>query len=87
MQKKIFKQMIVFNKTALDNAFSVMSSLQSQTERMLNIYLEKATGFPEEGKKAISEWIEVYNKGNRDFQNAVHESFKKVDNFFEISER
>jgi hypothetical protein len=87
MQKKIFKQMIIFNKTAFDNAFSVISSLQAQTERMLNIYLEKATGFPEEGKKAMSDWIEVYNKGSRDFQNAVHESFKKVDNFFEISKR
>jgi hypothetical protein len=87
MQKKIFKQMIVFNKTAFDNAFSVISSLQAQTERMLNIYLEKATGFPEEGKKAMNDWIEVYNKGSRDFQNAVHESFKKVDTYFEISKR
>jgi hypothetical protein len=87
MQKKIFKQMIIFNKTAFDNAFSVISALQSQTERMLNIYLEKATGFPEEGKKAMSEWIGVFNKGGRDFQNAVHESFKKVDNYFEISKR
>jgi len=87
MQKKIFKQMIIFNKAAFDNAFSVISSLQTQTERMLNIYLEKATGFPDEGKKAMNDWVEVFNKGSRDFQNAVHEGFKKVDNFFEISKR
>jgi hypothetical protein len=87
MQKKIFKQMIIFNKAAFDNAFSVISSLQAQTERMLNVSLEKATGFPDEGKKAMSEWIEVFNKGSRDYQNAVHQSFKKVDDFFEISKR
>lgn len=79
--------MVIFNKNAFDSAFAVISSLQAQTERMLNIYLEKATGFPEEGKKALNEWIEVYNKGSHDFQNAVHESFKKVDNFFEISKK
>ena len=79
--------MVIFNKNAFDSTFSVISSLQSQTERMLNISLDKATGFPEEGKKAMNEWIEVFNKGSRDFQNAVHESFKKVDNFFEISKK
>lgn len=85
MQKKILKQMIIFHKTAFDSSFSVISALQEQTERLLNHYLERATGFPEEGKKAINEWIEVYNKGSRDFQTAVHESFKKIDNLFEIS--
>lgn len=87
MQKKIVKQMIIFNKAAFDNAFSVFSSLQAQTERMFNVYLEKTSDFPEEGKKAMNEWIEVFNKGTRDYQNAVHESFKKVDDFFEISKR
>lgn len=87
MQKKIFKQMIIFNKNAFDSVFSVISSLQAQTERMLKIYLEKAAGFPEEGKKAMNEWIEVFNKGGRDFQNAVHDGFKKVDYFFEITKR
>lgn len=87
MQKKFLKQMITFNKTALDNSFSVISALQAQTERMLGIYLEKATGFPEEGKKAMDEWIEAFNKGNRDYRNAVHEHFRKLDNLFEISKR
>jgi hypothetical protein len=85
VQKKILKQMVIFNKNAFDSAFAVISSLQAQTERMLNIYLNKAAGFPEEGKKALNEWMEVYNKGSRDFHNAVHENFIKVDKFFEIS--
>lgn len=87
MQKKIFKHMIMFNKTAFDNSFSVISALQEQAEQMFNLYLERATGFPEEGKKAINEWMEAYNKGSRDFQAAVQESFNKVDKFFEISRK
>lgn len=87
MPKKIFKQMIIFNKTAFDSSFSVISALQEQTELMLNLYIERLAGFPEEGKKTINEWVEVYNKGIRDFQAAVNDSFKKVDDFFEISKK
>ena len=82
MQKMIFKQMVVFNKTAFDNSFSVISALQEQAERTLNRYLERATGFPEEGKKAINEWIDVCSKGSRDFQIAVQASFRNVDGIF-----
>ena len=87
MQKLMFKQMIKFNKTAIDNSFSMMSSLQEQAEKTLNFYLDRAAGFPEEGKKAINEWIDVYNKGSRDFQIAVQESFKKIDGSLETSKR
>ena len=38
--------------------------------------------FPEEGKKAISEWMKAYKKGCDDFKNIVDENFKKVDDFF-----
>ena len=85
MQKLIFKQMIEFNKTAFDKSFSMISALEEQAEKTLNLYMDRAAGFPEEGKKAINEWIDVYSKGSRDFQVAVRESFKKMDGIFEIS--
>jgi t-SNARE complex subunit (syntaxin) len=85
MQKLIFKQMIEFNKTAFDKSFSMISALEEQAEKTLNLYMDRAAGFPEEGKKAINEWIDVYSKGSRDFQIAVRESFKKMDGIFEIS--
>ncbi|MBE9569303.1 MAG: hypothetical protein IMF11_01640 [Proteobacteria bacterium] len=81
-QKDIFKQMINFNKTAIDNTFNAMVMLQDQMERMVSMGLDQATGLPEEGKKAIDEWVKTYKKGREDYKKAVDEGFKKVEDFF-----
>ena len=83
--KQIAKQMIVFNKTAFDNNFRAMQTLHEQTERLVNKFWEKSPMFPEEGKKAISEWMTAYKKGSDDLKNIVDENFKKVEDFFNES--
>lgn len=80
--KQIAKQMIAFNKTAFDNNFNAISKLHEQTEMIVNKFWEKSPMFPEQGKKAISEWMKAYKKGCDDFKNAVDENFKKVEDFF-----
>jgi hypothetical protein len=80
--KQIAQQMIAFNKTAFDNNYNAMKSLHEQTERIVNKFWEKSPMFPEEGKKAISDWMNAYKKGCDDFKNAVDENFKKVEDFF-----
>ncbi len=80
--KQIAKQMIAFNKAAFDNNFTAMNSLHEQTERLINKFWEKSPMFPEEGRKAISEWIKTYKKGCEDFKNTVDGNFKKVEDFF-----
>ena len=79
---KIAKQMIDFQKTTFDNTFSAMVMMQEQTERMANTILEQAAWMPEEGKKAVSDWVKAYKKGREDFKKAVDENFKKVEDFF-----
>jgi polyhydroxyalkanoate synthesis regulator phasin len=80
--KQIAKQMIAFNKTAFDNNFNAINTLHEQTEKIVSKFWEKSPMFPEEGKKAISEWMKAYKKGCEDFKNAVDENFKKVEDFF-----
>ena len=81
-QKEILRQMISFNKTAFDNAFSVMTVLQEQMEKTFKMYLEQVPGFPAEGRKALEEWVAVYKKGCEDFRKNVEESFRKVEELF-----
>ena len=81
-QKQIAKQMMEFNKTAFDNTFSAMIVLQDQTEKLVSGFLEKAPWFPEEGKKAINDWINTYKKGREDFKTSADESYKKVADYF-----
>jgi len=80
--KKIAKQTFDFYKSTFNNTFNAMTMLQEQTQKVMDMYLEQTTGFPEEGKKAIGEWIKAYKKGSEDFKKAVDESFKRVEDFF-----
>jgi polyhydroxyalkanoate synthesis regulator phasin len=82
--KQIAKQMIDFSKTAFDNSFEAMAVLQDQTEKMVNAIIEQNTVMPEEGKKAVSDWIKSYKKGRNDLKAAADESFKKVESFFAV---
>src|SRR5271157_6524396 len=80
--KQIAKQMVDFNKTAFDNSFDAMSVIQDQTEKMVNAMMEQTAFFPEEGKKAVNDWIKTCKKGREEFKAAADENFKKVEVFF-----
>ena len=85
-QKQMLKQMIDFNKAAFNNTFIAMVTLQEQVEQMSSTLLAQATWLPEDGKKAIQEWVNTYKKGREDFKQLVDENFQKVEDFFSSSE-
>ena len=80
--KMIAKQIIDFNKASFDNTFDAVTVLQDHTEKTVELFLERATIFPEEGKKVITERVKAYKKGREDFKSAVDGSFKSVEDFF-----
>lgn len=82
---QMFKQMITFNKAAFDNSFNALVTLQEQTEKMVNAFLDQATWLPEEGKKVTLDWIQAYKKGGEDFKKTVDENFKRVEDFIASS--
>ncbi len=85
--RKMAKQMIDFYKASFDNSFSALLMMQEQMERMTNMFFAQATGIPEEGKKALTEWIKAYKKGCEEFKKAVDENFKRVESFFGEAEK
>jgi hypothetical protein len=80
-QKQIFRQMVDFNKGAFNNAFNAMVMIQDQNETLANTMLNQATWMPEEGKKAVREWVETFKKGREEYKKTVDEAFKKVEAF------
>jgi polyhydroxyalkanoate synthesis regulator phasin len=80
-QKVIFKQMVDFNKGAFNNALNAMVMVQDQNETLANTMLNQATWMPEEGKKAVQEWVETFKKGREEYKKTVDEAFKKVEGF------
>lgn len=86
-QKQIAKQMMDFNKAAFDNTFNAMSVLQDQTEKLVLRFLEKAPWFPEDGKKAVTEWVKVYKKGRDEFKASADQNYQKVADYFARMEK
>ena len=78
----MLKQMLNFNKTAFDNSFTAMLTIQEQNAKMVNTFLEQATWMPEEGKKLIRDWVNAYKKGCEDFKKAADQNYQKVEDFF-----
>jgi hypothetical protein len=81
--KQIAKQMIKFNKTAFDNSFSAMTMVYEQNEKMVETFLGQASWMPEEGKKAIGDWLAAYRNGCNDFKKMVDENYAKVEAYFD----
>ena len=80
-QKLAFKQMVEFNKGAFSNAYNAMVMVQGQNETLANTLLIKADWLPEEGKKAVKDWVEAFKKGREEYKKSVDEAFKKVEEY------
>lgn len=81
-QQQIIREMIKFNKLVLDNTFNAISTIQDQSARMFTDFMDKANWLPDDGKKAINDWVSAYKKGRIDFKTATDEKYEKVANYF-----
>jgi hypothetical protein len=82
-QKKVFKQMVEFQKGAFDNSFDALAKFQEQGEAMVNAFLAQAAWLPEEGRRAVTDWMDSYKKARADFRDVVDANFEKVKEFFD----
>ena len=76
------KQMVQFNKNAFDQGYNAMEMLRNQNEKMTNSLLDQATWLPEEGKKAVNEWMQLYKKGCDDLEKTADQHYKNAEKLF-----
>ena len=81
-QKQTAKEMIDFNKRAFDNAFNTLSSLQDETESMVERFMEKSNWITPEGKKIFGQMVDSYRKGRGDLKTLVDENYRKASEYF-----
>jgi hypothetical protein len=53
---------------------------------MVHIFLQQASWLPAEGKSAIMEWVNIYNKGRISFKETADKNYKKVEAYFSAGE-
>jgi predicted outer membrane protein len=80
-QMKVIKQMAQMNKMAFDNSFSMMMSSFEQNKVMLNTFLNQPSSLPEEGKKAIEEWLQNYKNGCQGLKKMADEGYAMIDKY------
>jgi hypothetical protein len=81
-QKQFLKQMIEFNQSTFNTTFEAMSLLQDQFERVAQTAVDQASWLPEEGRKAIENWVDAFKSGRNEFKKYVDESYQKVESYF-----
>jgi hypothetical protein len=80
-QKQMAAQMIQFNKAAFDNSFNAINMVCDQNQKMLETFLTQATWLPEDGKKAVRDWMKAYKTGCKDFKKLVDDNYSKVESY------
>ncbi|MGK0289033.1 MAG: polyhydroxyalkanoate synthesis regulator phasin [bacterium] len=74
--KDFIKQIIDLQKATFDMTFGAVSRLPEQGEKLISSLLEKTEFLPEDGRKKIQVWIDMYKKGHIDFRKTIETSLK-----------
>ena len=87
VMENIAKQIIDFQKSTFDNSYNALVMLQDQAERMTQTVVDQNTWLPDEGKKVMEDWVQMYKQGRVDFKELVDQNFDKLVDFFGESEK
>ncbi|HOE71937.1 MAG TPA: hypothetical protein PLE36_14050 [Deltaproteobacteria bacterium] len=80
-QKTMVKQAFDFQKSAFDNVYRSMVTIQDQAEKSVSFFLDRVPWMPEESKQLILEWGNMYKKGRDDLKRAVDDGYDKMESY------
>lgn len=83
-QKQIIKQMVEFNQSAFDNAFDAIVTIQDQTEQIAEKMMDQADWMPEEGRKVIDNWVDVFKTSRQNLKVQIDNNYKQIEKLFTI---
>lgn len=79
-QKSFVKSLIAYNKTAFEQVLSASSMAQAQMDKVVEMMLLQGS-VPEEGKKMVRDWLDNLQKGRKDIQETMDNSFKQLETY------
>ena len=79
----IAKQMIDLQRTSIEGMIGNAIVFWDQMENAWNMFLNQASWVPEEGKKALREWIDSNKKGCETIKDAVNNGYASLGKCFE----
>ena len=80
-QKTMVKQTLEFQKSTWDSMYQGMVALQDQAEKTVGFFLDRVPWIPEEGKRIVQEWGNMYKKGREDLKRGVDDGDDKMESY------
>ena len=80
--KAIAKQMMDYQKAALESGFNSMIMLQEQTSKAVDTVLKQSPWIPAQTKSLIDEWTNMYKKSTLDMKDAIDQNYSKMEEYF-----
>ncbi|MBF0453150.1 MAG: hypothetical protein HQK75_20790 [Candidatus Magnetomorum sp.] len=76
--QKITTQMVQYNKSVFENAFTMISLMQDYASNMSSTLVSQIPWFPEETKQAILETTEMFKEARANYKMAMDDGFLKL---------
>jgi hypothetical protein len=80
-QFRMVKQMIDLQRASSDGMINSLIMIWEQTGTLI----EGATSFPEEGRKALRQWVDINKKACENLKSVIGSSYSSLDKFFATS--
>lgn len=77
--QNLAKQIVAFQKFLFDASFGAITMIQDNTVNMTNRFLSHFEWLPEESKKNIDTWVELYKEARVNYKKAIDDSFTKLE--------
>jgi uncharacterized ferritin-like protein (DUF455 family) len=78
---QITKQVIDFQKTSFSSIFDAMATFQDQTVNAVDTALDQTAWLPEDGRKAIRDWVDACQEERDRFKTYVDDGFSGLQKY------
>ncbi len=75
---KMFNQVVDYQKNLFDNAFTIISNAQDQSEAIALSTIEKNPMLPKESLKLITYWSDFFKKNRTNYKSYVDTHFDRI---------
>jgi len=76
---KIGEEMVKFIRTSWETYLKILETLQSQTEKALEMILTQSDALREEGKEMVKKWMELMKEGQEQYRKMMEENLSKLE--------
>jgi hypothetical protein len=73
--------MVDFQKTAFNASFNTIKTVQTRTEKAMDVFVSQAFWIPEQWKGAYVNWSKAYHSSCDAFKKNVDEGFEKIESY------